>query len=178
MENIKNLEDFLGEGSKKWIAGAIANRGALKASLGMDKDEILKNARINKELARLKKEDKDPKKPGAQLDPKDAKMFKRLNLAKTLSKLKECDDAKNYMFFQNIKNVCMMCQEILEMDTNQIDEMLGEHPWAVDHVATSKDDIEEVYGFLKTNVSWNGEEDEEGEDTKKEIYLTGTENLE
>jgi hypothetical protein len=35
------------------------------------------------------------------------------------------------------------------MDESKVDEMLSNgHNWAVDHIATSKDDIEEVFNFL------------------------------
>lgn len=64
----------------------------------------------------------------------------------------EDEDTENYMFFANIENICRMCREILEMDKYKVDEILSDgHAWAVDHVATSKDDMEEVYGFLKAS---------------------------
>lgn len=62
------------------------------------------------------------------------------------------DDTENYMFFANISNIKRMCEEILEMDPSMIDSKLTDgHGWAVDHIATSKDDVEEVYGFLKSS---------------------------
>jgi len=61
------------------------------------------------------------------------------------------DEAENYMFFANISNIKRMCEEILEMDHSMVDSTLTDgHGWAVDHIATSKDDVEEVYGFLKS----------------------------
>ena len=65
----------------------------------------------------------------------------------------------NYMFFSNLKNIKSMCEEILAMNDEEVDTKLTEgHAWAVDHVATSADDINEVYNFLK------GDEDEDGEE--------------
>lgn len=69
---------------------------------------------------------------------------------KHIKKFNESRDTQNYMFFSNIENIHKMCQELLQMDKNQIDQILSEHNWATDHIATSKDDIEEVYNFLKT----------------------------
>jgi hypothetical protein len=61
------------------------------------------------------------------------------------------DESENYMFFANISNIKRMCEEILEMDHSMVDSTLTDgHGWAVDHIATSKDDVEEVYGFLKS----------------------------
>jgi len=81
----------------------------------------------------------------------------------------------NYMFFSNLKQIHKMAEEILAMDKNVVDKMLTEgHAWAVDHVATSKDDVEEVYNFLKTNVSINEESEISGwdvpEEEKKSMY--------
>jgi hypothetical protein len=69
-----------------------------------------------------------------------------------LKEIKEHQENENYMFFANVENICRMCQEILEMDRESVDQILSDgHGWAVDHVATSKDDMDEVYGFLKTH---------------------------
>lgn len=65
----------------------------------------------------------------------------------------------NYMFFSNLKNIMSMCEEILAMNDEEVDCKLTEgHAWAVDHVATSADDINEVYNFLK------GDEDNDEEE--------------
>lgn len=62
------------------------------------------------------------------------------------------DKTDNYMFFANISNIKRMCDEILEMEPSMVDSLLSDgHGWAVDHIATSKDDVEEVYGFLKSS---------------------------
>jgi hypothetical protein len=57
--------------------------------------------------------------------------------------------AENYMFFGNIETIHRLTGIILEMDPNEVDSILKDgHNWAVDHIATSKDDIEEVANFL------------------------------
>lgn len=63
-------------------------------------------------------------------------------------------EKNNYMFFQNLKTIKKMVDAMLQMDTNQVDNMLSDgHGWAVDHIATSKDDVEEVAGFLMSNLN-------------------------
>lgn len=60
----------------------------------------------------------------------------------------------NYMFFQNLKNIKKMVDAMLQLDPAQVDQMLSDgHGWAADHIATSKDDVEEVGGFLMSNMS-------------------------
>jgi hypothetical protein len=55
----------------------------------------------------------------------------------------------NYMFFQNLKTIHHAISEMLNMDPSQVDSMLSNgHAWAVDHISTSADDVEEVYHFL------------------------------
>lgn len=55
----------------------------------------------------------------------------------------------NYMFFSNLKAIKRLVDEMLSLDESDVDMILTNgHSWAIDHIATSKDDIEEVYGFL------------------------------
>lgn len=60
---------------------------------------------------------------------------------------------ENYMFFGNLETIKRACEEMLAMDPAKVDKLLQSgHNWAVDHIATSKDDIEEVAGFLKNEI--------------------------
>lgn len=157
MENLKPFENHLkelGEKKEAWIAKAVGkNKGALRSQLGLDKDEKVTKGLLNQEIGDLKKQDTDPDKEGTQLPPTKAKKLKRLNPAKNLLSLKEHEaETDNYMFFANVENICRMCKEILEMDRNSVDSILSDgHGWAVDHIATSKDDVEEVFNFLSTH---------------------------
>ena len=61
------------------------------------------------------------------------------------------EELNRYMFFQNLKSIKMMVDEMLELDEKMVDNVLADgHDWADDHIATSKDDIEEVHNFLMT----------------------------
>jgi len=148
--SIKSFNSFNEAKGEKWIQDAIKNPGALKKSMGKKEGEKISKSEINAELAKLKAKDKDPNKPGAQLGKKDATKKRRLELAKTLSSLKEnCGETSNYMFFGNLKTIKRLVDEMLEMDEAKVDAMLSDgHNWAVDHIATSKDDVEEVFNFL------------------------------
>ena len=53
------------------------------------------------------------------------------------------------MFFENLKTIKQMVDEMLELDEEMVDGVLASgHDWAEDHIATSKDDVDEVYHFL------------------------------
>ena len=56
---------------------------------------------------------------------------------------------QNYMFFGNLKTIKRLVDEMLEMDEAEVDSMLTNgHNWALDHITSSKDDVEEVFNFL------------------------------
>lgn len=148
MNKIKSFDSF-NEKKKEWIKDAIKKPGSLKKQLGKDEDEKLTKKEIESEIKELEKKDKDPKKPGTQLNKKDATKKRRLELAKTLKKMNEHDEQVNYMFFSNLKTMKRLIDEMLEMDETEIDTILTNgHNWALDHISTSKDDVEEVFNFL------------------------------
>ena len=64
-------------------AGSL-KQGTVRKRLGIKKDEKIPLSKINKELARLKKMDKDDDKKGVQLGDKNQKYYKALQLSKTL----------------------------------------------------------------------------------------------
>lgn len=66
-----------------------------------------------------------------------------------LSLREDSSEIKHYMFFSNLKNIKEKVDKLLEMDPKKIDEMIKDgHDWASDHIATSKDDVEEVYNWI------------------------------
>ena len=59
-------------------------QGTVRKRLGIPKDKKIPLSKINKELSRLKKMDKDKDKKGVQLGDKNQKYYKALQLSKTL----------------------------------------------------------------------------------------------
>jgi hypothetical protein len=58
------------------------------------------------------------------------------------------------MFFGNVKIIKKHVDAMLQMDPEHVQEILSNgHDWAADHIATSKDDVEEVAGFLMNEVA-------------------------
>jgi len=63
--------------------------------------------------------------------------------------VKEGARMTNYMFMENLKIIKKAVDKMLKLDPTKVDELLNNgHDWAADHISTSKDDIEEVCGFL------------------------------
>lgn len=79
-------------------------------------------------------------------------MKRRLNECGCNSEI-DHSNVQNYMFFQNLKTIKHAVGKLLNMDPIQLDRMLSNgHAWAVDHITTSADDVEEVYHFITTNL--------------------------
>lgn len=63
------------------------------------------------------------------------------------------DYTGNYMFFANLKSIKEMCEEISELDWQEIDNLLNNgHDWAEDHISAAKENIQQVYDFIKTSL--------------------------
>ena len=122
---------------------------------------------IKEELAEAKKKDKtglsfalaaNLEKYGKPQTPKGAKPThftkgEEKHVKKTAEKLKKSikEDLGRYMFFENLKIIKQMIDDLLKLDEKMVDGILASgHDWAEDHIATSKDDIEEVHNFLMT----------------------------
>ena len=71
---------------------------------------------------------------------------------KKFGQIEETEGPKNYMFFSNLKTIKKAVDSLLELDQNSIDQMLDEHDWASEHIATAKDDLEEVSNFFNNRL--------------------------
>jgi len=61
----------------------------------------------------------------------------------------DSNEIKHYMFFSNLKVIKDRVEKLLQMDPHELDAMIENgHDWASDHIATSKDDVEEVYNWI------------------------------
>ena len=119
------------------------------------KEELLAEAKKDKSglpfalAANIEKYGKPQTPKGAK--PVDFTKKQEKRVKKTAEKLKKYmnEDLGNYMFFQNLKTIKQMVDELLKLDEKMVDGILASgHDWAEDHIATSKDDIEEVHNFL------------------------------
>ena len=69
-------------------------------------------------------------------------------------------EAGHYMFFGNLKIIKKYVDAMLQMNPDQVQEILSNgHDWAADHVATSKDDVQEVGDFLMNEMHQDNEMD-------------------
>ena len=143
---------------------------AVKKALMTPKGQFMKNADVKPEVVAEKAKDKEGlmyaiatniAKYGKPQTPKGAKpahltkgqMAKKEKAVMGLKKSLE-ENKEHYMFFQNLKNIKQMTEDMLKLDPMTVDSILTNgHDWAADHIATSKDDVEEVHNFLMSKES-------------------------
>ena len=91
----KNVDegDTIEKYSAKGKATGKLKQGTVRKRLGIKKGEKIPMYKIDKEISRLKKMDKDPDKKGAQLGDKNQKYYKALQLAKTLKSTTHVNEA-------------------------------------------------------------------------------------
>lgn len=67
-----------------------------------------------------------------------------------------------YMFFENLQTIKRCIEEIMSLNETEIDEILASgHDWASDHIATAKEDVEQVHNFLVNNTKHEDEMEHE-----------------
>jgi hypothetical protein len=138
-----------------------------KDEKGFKKPEESKHKALSKEIKDLKKKRDQllvvrPKKDDDDIIKlnKDIDNIEK-DYKKELKSIKENHDGgiQNYMFFGNLKTIKRLVDKMLEMDEAEVDTILTNgHNWALDHIATSKDDVEEVFNFLAGHSDENEEE--------------------
>jgi hypothetical protein len=64
-----------------------------------------------------------------------------------------------YMFFSNLEQIHRETGKLLELDKDKVNELLTNgHDWAQDHIATSKEAIDQVFDFMMNEFNGAGHE--------------------
>ena len=69
-------------------------------------------------------------------------------------------NSERYMFFSNLEQMKRQCDMLLDMDQQQIESILSNgHDWSQDHIAESKNNMDQVFDFLMNETKGSdGEE--------------------
>ncbi len=82
------------------------------------------------------------------------------------------EENNRYMFFSNLEQIKRQCEMLLEMDEDTIETILNNgHDWAQDHIAESKNNMDQVFDFLMNEIKGGDNDDDMIEESKKK---TGT----
>ena len=69
------------------------------------------------------------------------------------------EGSDRYMFFSNLEQIKRQCEILLEKDRGMIEEILDNgHDWAQDHIAESKNNMDQVFDFMMNHIEGDGEQ--------------------
>jgi hypothetical protein len=64
------------------------------------------------------------------------------------------DMSENYMFFSNLKQIKRQCELLLELNTEEVDNIIKNgHDWADDHISEAKNNMDQVFDFFMNETS-------------------------
>lgn len=87
-------------------------------------------------------------------------------------KEEENKHSSRYMFFSNLEQMKRQCEMLLDMDQDEIESILENgHDWAQDHIAEAKNNMDQVFDFLKNETEGDHDYEDMIEEGRKK---TGT----
>jgi septation ring formation regulator EzrA len=67
-----------------------------------------------------------------------------------------------YMFFSNLEQIKRQADMLLEMDKDVLHQILENgHDWAQDHVATAKENMDQIFDFFMNEIKGDGEDNQD-----------------
>ena len=68
-------------------------------------------------------------------------------------------ESSRYMFFSNLEQMRRQCNLLLDLDHDMIESILDNgHDWAQDHIAESKNNMDQVFDFIMNESKKDGME--------------------
>jgi len=90
-------------------------------------------------------------------------------IIKKVLREEEKKHSSRYMFFSNLEQMKRQCEMLLDMDQDEIESILENgHDWAQDHIAEAKNNMDQVFDFLKNEMEGDNDYDEEDDDMIEE----------
>lgn len=80
-------------------------------------------------------------------------------LIKRVIKETHRDKSSRYMFFSNLEQMRRQCDLLLDLDHDMVESILENgHDWAQDHIAESKNNMDQVFDFIMNESKKDGME--------------------
>ena len=81
------------------------------------------------------------------------------HLTKLIKKVLSEQESQRYMFFSNLEQMRRQCDLLLDLDHDMVESILDNgHDWAQDHIAESKNNLDQVFDFLMNETKKDGME--------------------
>ena len=82
-------------------------------------------------------------------------------LSQLVNKILQEQENNRYMFFSNLEQIHRQTGMLLDMDKNVLENILENgHDWAQDHIAESKNNMDQVFDFLMNEINGDGNDDD------------------
>jgi len=82
--------------------------------------------------------------------------------------------SSRYMFFSNLEQMRRQCDLLLDLDRNMVESILENgHDWAQDHIAESKNTLDQVFDFIMNQSKKDGMELSMNIDDKDMVMMEG-----
>jgi hypothetical protein len=86
----------------------------------------------------------------------------------------EAYESSRYMFFSNLEQMRRQCDLLLDLDRNMVESILENgHDWAQDHIAESKNTLDQVFDFIMNQSKKDGMELSMNIDDKDMVMMEG-----
>jgi hypothetical protein len=67
-----------------------------------------------------------------------------------------------YMFFSNLEQIKRQADMLLDMDKEVLHQIIENgHDWAQDHVATAKENMDQIFDFFMNEIEGDGEDNQD-----------------
>jgi len=67
-----------------------------------------------------------------------------------------------YMFFSNLEQIKRQADMLLEMDKDVLHQIIENgHDWAQDHVASAKENMDQIFDFFMNEIEGDGEDNQD-----------------
>jgi len=95
-------------------------------------------------------------------------------LSQIIKKILSEQESERYMFFSNLEQMRRQCDLLLDLDRDMVEEILSNgHDWAQDHIAESKNNLDQVFDFLMNETKKDGMELSMNVDDKDMVMMEG-----
>jgi hypothetical protein len=82
-----------------------------------------------------------------------------LDLNRIVKRVLSEQESQRYMFFSNLEQMRRQCDLLLDLDHDMVESILENgHDWAQDHIAESKNNLDQVFDFLMNETKKDGME--------------------
>ena len=81
------------------------------------------------------------------------------DLTRLIKKVLSEQESQRYMFFSNLEQMKRQCDLLLNLDHEMVESILENgHDWAQDHIAESKNNLDQVFDFLMNETKRDDQE--------------------